>query len=153
MSEKNVSSHLGCHQIYLVKCHYPTRLFLGHPTLLKPLEVQGCIVSHLKIHHLILLSGKTKLVCEKCGFSTISKHKLRSHIREKHEIEKHKKCPYCEYSSHQSTKILIHIDIKHPETGEKQFQCDKCNTTFIYEQVRETFSSKFHHQMALTWTP
>ena len=86
------------------------------------------------------------MVCEKCGFSTISKHKLRSHIREKHEIEKHKKCPYCEYSSHQSTKILIHIDIKHPETGEKQFQCDKCNTTFIYEQsyVNHTkFKCKF----------
>ena len=90
----------------------------------------------MKEHMLMIhnFEGKTKLVCEKCGYSTISKEKMRDHARKKHEIEKHKKCPYCEYSNYRMRRILIHIDNKHPETGEKQFQCEKCQATFIYEQ-------------------
>ena len=74
-------------------------------------------------------------VCEKCGFSTVSKHKLRDHIRAKHEVEKHRKCPYCDYRSEQKQKIHFHIDIKHPESGQKNFFCDKCQMGFIYQQT------------------
>ena len=74
-------------------------------------------------------------VCEKCGFSTVSKHKLRDHIRAKHEVEKHRKCPFCDYRSEQKQKIHFHIDIKHPESGQKNFFCDKCQMGFIYQQT------------------
>lgn len=94
--------------------------------------------SKLNEHMLLKHSNsddKTKLVCEKCGFSTVSKHKLRDHIRAKHEVEKHRKCPYCDYRSEQKQKIHFHIDIKHPESGQKNFFCDKCQMGFIYQQT------------------
>ena len=37
------------------------------------------------------------LVCEFCGFSTPSQRKLRAHIHDKHEVEKHKQCSLCDY--------------------------------------------------------
>ena len=37
------------------------------------------------------------LVCEFCGFSTPSQRKLRAHIHDKHEVEKHKQCTLCDY--------------------------------------------------------
>ena len=81
--------------------------------------------------------GKTKLFCEKCGYSTISKIVLRSHMDHKHNIEKHKKCPYCDYTSPLNNKVHAHIDNNHPEKEEKNFLCEKCNKSFIY---KATFS-------------
>lgn len=98
----------------------------------------------LKEHMLLKHSFKdaTKLVCEKCGFSTISKQKLKDHIRQKHEIEKHKKCPYCNWRTPQSQKIPVHIDHHHPETGEKKFFCNKCDKGFIHK-ASHTNHTKF----------
>ena len=50
--------------------------------------------------HMVLKhpSKDTKdLVCEFCGFSTPSQRKLRAHIHDKHEVEKHKQCSLCDY--------------------------------------------------------
>ena len=75
----------------------------------------------------------TKLFCEKCDYSTISKIILRKHIHCIHNKEKHKKCQYCEYTSPLNTKLHIHIDVNHPEKEEKNFLCEKCDKSFIYK--------------------
>ena len=52
---------------------------------------------------------------------------------EKHEYEKHKPCPYCEYKSPYAASINCHIDRLHPEHGEKTFMCDTCGKGFIFK--------------------
>ena len=77
--------------------------------------------------------GATKLFCEKCGYSTVSKIILQKHMYQKHNMEKHKKCQFCEYTSPYNLKLHIHIDNNHPEKDEKNFLCEKCNRSFIYD--------------------
>ena len=78
----------------------------------------------------------TSLVCEMCGYSTISKDKLYRHIKRKHEAEKWShKCQYCPFQSHCIQKFETHIDAKHPEHGEKKFFCDHCPKSFIFERA------------------
>ena len=77
--------------------------------------------------------GATKLFCEKCGFSTISKVNLRRHMDARHNKEKHKKCPYCEFSSLHNQKVHVHIDINHPEKEDNNFLCNKCDRAFTYK--------------------
>ena len=51
----------------------------------------------------------------------------------KHDTEKHKKCPFCDFKSPQKQKLHIHIDNNHSEVGgEKTHKCEKCNKSFIY---------------------
>ena len=76
----------------------------------------------------------SQLICEECGYSTPKRSTLLLHIRQKHRLEKHKQCPYCAYHAFGSDKILIHIDGKHPDEGEKKYFCDECKKSFIYEQ-------------------
>ena len=89
----------------------------------------------LKEHILLRHNFKeaTKLFCDKCDYSTISKIILRRHIHSIHSKEKHKKCQYCEYTSPLNTKLHIHIDVNHPEKEEKNFLCEKCDKSFIYK--------------------
>ena len=75
------------------------------------------------------------LYCEFCGFSTPSQRKLRAHIHDKHEVEKHKQCSLCDYRCPSSQKMKFHIDAKHPDQGEKQFFCDLCGKGFIYQET------------------
>jgi len=72
-------------------------------------------------------------VCEICGFSTPSKIKLNRHIGYKHIVERHKKCPHCDYHTPKLHLFHVHIDGKHPEHGKKQFFCDHCTKSFIFE--------------------
>ena len=72
-------------------------------------------------------------VCEICGFSTPSKIRLNQHIRFKHAVEKHKRCPHCDYHTPKLLNFHVHIDSKHPEHGTKQFFCDHCSRSFIFE--------------------
>merc|ERR1719162_2903347 len=51
----------------------------------------------------------------------------------KHNMEKHKKCQFCEYTSPCNLKLHAHIDNNHPEKEEKNFLCEKCNKSFIYK--------------------
>ena len=73
------------------------------------------------------------LVCEICAFSTPSKKKLQQHIRLKHDIDKHEKCPHCDYHSADKKHMHVHIDSKHPEHDKKTFFCDHCSRSFIFE--------------------
>ena len=71
-------------------------------------------------------------VCGDCGFSTSSSKKLQVHKHAKHEVDKHKKCPHCDFKSPYNQKVKRHIDRQHPELGEKKFFCEQCGKGFIY---------------------
>ena len=58
---------------------------------------------HMVIQH--PTQDATDLVCEICAYSTPSKDKLRAHKFAKHEVEKHKQCPLCDFKS--PTKVCI----------------------------------------------
>ena len=62
--------------------------------------------------------GGVFAVCAICAYSTFSMKKLKRHIFVKHEVEKHKPCPHCEFKSPDSNSLDVHIDRKHPEHGE-----------------------------------
>ena len=89
----------------------------------------------LKEHLMFVHKDKeyTNHVCETCGFSTPSRIQLKKHIRVKHLVEKHKKCPHCDYHTARLGTFHVHIDSKHPEHGEKQFFCNHCPRSFIFE--------------------
>merc|ERR1719361_750501 len=54
-------------------------------------------------------------------------------MNHRHNLEKHKKCPYCEFKSLERRKLHIHIDNNHSEREDKNFLCEKCNKSFIYQ--------------------
>ena len=72
-------------------------------------------------------------VCEACGFTANNMKHLKRHIREKHEIQGHHKCPHCDYHSKYLCMVHVHIDSKHSEHGEKNFVCNHCPRRFIFE--------------------
>ena len=82
----------------------------------------------------------TVLMCDKCDFSAPHKLLLQHHTRTKHDTDKHKKCPCCDFTSMKTQQLYIHIDNHHPEHADKKFVCDKCGENFIYE------SSLKHHE-------
>ena len=52
---------------------------------------------------------------------------------QKHEKDKWKPCPHCDYRRPYLGEMQIHIDRRHPEHGEKQFFCDVCGKGFIFK--------------------
>ena len=84
-----------------------------------------------------VVSVTTTTTTSHLGISTIflqySQGILKKHKREKHDISKHKLCPYCGFRSHCQQSVNLHIDRKHPEHGEKQFFCDVCGKGFIFK--------------------
>ena len=75
-------------------------------------------------------------VCHICGFTTMSKLHIKRHILVKHQSDKHKKCPHCDFHTAYTHGIQTHIDGNHPELYEKNFDCDHCSKRFIFTQVR-----------------
>ena len=80
-------------------------------------------------------------ICDQCGFSAKSSRSLKLHNRQKHNSENlsesdglpktnKKKCLHCDY---EAKNLNWHIDRKHPEHGEKNFCCDKCEECFIFK--------------------
>ena len=80
-------------------------------------------------------------ICDQCGFPAKSSRSLILHVRQKHNSENlsesdglpktnKKKCPHCDY---EAKNLNLHIDRKHPEHGEKNFLCDKCDESFIFK--------------------
>ena len=61
--------------------------------------------------------------------------KLQIHRLAKHQVEKHKSCPHCEFKSAFNQKVKRHIDSNHPEHGEKQFFCEHCGKGFIFNDT------------------
>ena len=80
-------------------------------------------------------------ICEVCGFSAITAVLLARHKYMKHEVEKHKKCPHCEFKASCSQKIKIHVDRNHSEHYEQKLSCQACGKKFIYDQSLKQHSS------------
>ena len=49
-----------------------------------------------------------------------------------HDESRKKQCPYCEYRHQYKFLLEVHIDKKHPETGEKAHYCNICEKGFIF---------------------
>ena len=64
----------------------------------------------------------------------MSKNKLYIHKRNTHDIERMKTCDKCGKAFPHNTKLEIHIDRVHPESGPKNFSCELCDKSFIYER-------------------
>ena len=79
-------------------------------------------------------------ICEVCGFSAITAALLARHKYRKHQVEKHKKCPHCEFKASCSQKIKIHVDRNHSEHYEQKLSC-ACGKKFIYDQSLKQHSS------------
>ena len=78
---------------------------------------------------------KCPVVCELCGYSTLSKAMLNMHHKRRHKTEKwDHQCQYCPFQTYCIQKFESHIDAKHPEHGEKTFLCDHCEESFIFER-------------------
>lgn len=80
-------------------------------------------------------SSEKKFFCEHCDKGFIYDVSLKNHQLRKHAVEKHKKCPYCEYRVYDQRNMKRHIDIKHSENEPKNFSCEGCDRGFIYEET------------------
>ena len=101
-------------------CEHCAKRFTNRPALAR----------HIKDMH----NTDNMYVCETCGFSTNSKNKLYNHNRNTHLTDKMKTCPHCGKQFPHSTKLEVHIDRIHSDSGPKNYACDKCEKTFIYER-------------------
>ena len=72
-------------------------------------------------------------VCHECGFSTKSSSSYFGHMQAKHQPHRHQKCPHCDFHSYKLGNIHIHIDGKHAERYDKNFDCDHCTRRFVYQ--------------------
>ena len=101
----------------------------------------------------------SKYVCDKCGFSTkfsraYKKHLMSLRISGKCDIfdtnqnpDKYKqnepiKCPHCDYTRTQRSKIVNHIKSVHED--EKPFKCSQCKSSFKLK-FRLTAHMKLSH--------
>ena len=67
---------------------------------------------------------------------------MLDHMKNKHEVEKHTKCPHCDYHAPNNSKIHVHIDGHHAELYEKQFDCNHCTRCFIWETSLKSHLTK-----------
>ena len=67
---------------------------------------------------------------------------MQDHMKNKHDIEKHSKCPHCDYHAPNNSKIHVHIDGHHAELYEKQFDCNHCARCFIWETSLKSHLTK-----------
>ena len=106
----------------------------------------------LKLHTRKSHSGNEEgqRVCHECGFSAKSKSGYFNHMKSKHGADKHKKCPHCTFHTHTLGRIQIHIDGKHADLYEKNFDCDHCSRRFIFKTSLKTHLSKLQVRKQLT---
>ena len=55
-------------------------------------------------------------------------------------------CSYCKYESRGCVNLKIHIDKKHLHHGLKQFSCNKCEKTFIFEETLNNHKKTKHSE-------
>ena len=82
--------------------------------------------------------------CRMCVFESFDESVLNNHVsEEQHEGHLFKQevfCPFCQKKFNKGFyDMKLHIDVKHPDSGVKNYFCDVCNKGFIYE-----FSYKLH---------
>ena len=49
------------------------------------------------------------------------------------KVKKLNFCPCCEYRTLKKGHLNVHIDTRHPEHGDRNFICDKCSMSFIFQ--------------------
>ena len=106
-------------------------------TLGQELANHKSLERHMVIQH--PTQDATDLVCEICAYSTPSKDKLRAHKFAKHEVEKHKQCPLCDFKSPTKVWILCQLIDSKTLSGD-YFQ--------VSEYVVEQFSAGQNSTMA-----
>ena len=80
------------------------------------------------------LSKKMKepALCEVCNVEVECTETLKKHKLQEHTDGKFKCCFYCEYKSPTYDNLRSHIEVNHPEHGEKKNLCDLCGKGFIF---------------------
>ena len=63
---------------------------------------------HMIIEHKIGSEMKN-WICDICAHSAPTKKSLQIHTARKHAVDKHKKCPYCDYHSNAMHQMHVHI--------------------------------------------
>ena len=53
-------------------------------------------------------------------------------------------CMYCDFQRTCFWQIKVHIDKKHPHHGTRQYPCDKCDKSFIFEATLKNHKSVQH---------
>mgnify|MGYP001497517033 CR=1 FL=1 len=71
-------------------------------------------------------------ICELCGFSTYDRHQFGYHMSTNHGGSRHKQCPHCDKKFAGKQKLEIHIDNKHPKSGDVNYTCAFCGKGFIH---------------------
>merc|ERR1711981_970722 len=101
--------------------------------------------SSLEKHVLAVHSGEKLFKCDNCEFSTKFSRVYKNHLmslkisgkcestNEKHDPDQYKpnepmKCPHCNYTRTQRSKILNHIKSVHDDA--KPFKCSQCKSSF-----------------------
>ena len=128
-----------------LKCH-TTNSHRKHMCELCGIEYQTSVSLQIHMAKNHNTGEEPVLICDKCDFTALHKTILQSHFLTKHAIDKHKKCPCCEYKTPKTQKLYIHIDSQHPEYGDKKLSCEKCGKSFIYElslKQHVSFECKF----------
>jgi hypothetical protein len=143
---------LKYHVIYTCKFRVRKQKKSKHMCELCGIEYQTSVSLqiHMAKHH--NTGEEPVLICDKCDFTALHKTILQSHFLTKHAIDKHKKCPCCEYKTPHTQKLYIHIDSQHPEYGDKKLSCEKCGKSFIYElslKQHVKFQCKFSDYLKL----
>jgi len=86
--------------------------------------------SHLNKH--VSTVHEVNKVCELCFIDCKSRKELKEHIIKNHQIGKQKCCPHCEKTFRDIDKLKYHIDLNHPEHGEKKHLCTVCGKGFMF---------------------
>ena len=74
-----------------------------------------------------------------------SRQELKLHNFEEHKNNKEHLCPYCDFDAKSKiNKLKRHIELSHPEHGEKKFFCDDCDDTFFFEISYKTHRIQKH---------
>ena len=75
---------------------------------------------------------KEPALCEVCNVEVECTETLKKHKLQEHTDGKFKCCFYCEYKSPTYDNLRSHIEVNHPEHGEKKNLCDLCGKGFIF---------------------
>ena len=92
-----------------VKIHKDTK-HLKHVCHICGMEYTSAsgLKEHMIIEHRI--GSETKnWICETCAYSAPTKKSLQIHNARKHALDKHKKCPHCDYHTNAMHQMHVHI--------------------------------------------
>ena len=112
-----------------VKTHKDIKDFMC-PTCAKMFTRDQFLKRHMYLRHSD--DSKKDFICELCAFKTHLPERLKLHYDNMHNESKKKQCPYCEYGHQYKFMLEIHIDKRHPETGEPVHNCPICQKGYIY---------------------